>query len=443
MTAGGMIFESMTFDGMNADPQLAFVVGLAALACCVAWPAVELLRQSQAWRALRAMRAGPSARAPARLSAHTPAGDTADGTTPARFAHVDVLQPIRSGDPSLGEALASSLRTLAAHGARLHWLIDEDDRPAADAVQSALASVPTVAASVAVRVLPPCPHGLNPKLFKLDRALADCRGDIVLILDDDARLPAASLDALLASLVIDEAAAQQAPLPPIIATALPIYLQAPGFGSRLLARFVNDHAAITYLPPRLTRSPTINGMCWAMRRDALLAIGGFAPRLGHLTDDLAMARAVLAAGGRIEQRREPVWLRTVLPGVLAYVRQMHRWMLFGTLLVRSEPWPSRWRIVIGQGLASLLPALATLALVLAPNTATLSGWCVGALLHIVGRHELQRASASAVSRLQPITSLLVALSMPLHLLHALLVRRIRWRAHRYRVFDNDRFTELG
>ena len=415
----------------NASP--AALIALAATALCALWPLIELLRQAQAWRALRAMRA------PSRTQASTNAGTNA---TP-RFAHVDVLQPIRSGDPSLAEALASSLRTLAAHGARLHWLIDEDDPSAADAVRIALSAAQDIAPStVLVRAHPPCPIGLNPKLFKLDRALADCRGDVVLVLDDDARLPAASLDALLASLAIDDAAARHAPLSPVIATALPIYLPAPGLGSRLLARFVNDHAAVTYLPPRLHRSPTINGMCWAMRRDALLAIGGFAPRLGHLTDDLAMARAVLAAGGRIEQRREPVWLRTVLPGLAAYVRQMHRWMLFGTLLLRSEPWHSKLRIASGQGLPTAMPLVATLACLTAPNSLSLTAWSLGALLHVVGRHELQRASAGAVSRLQPLTSLLVAWLLPLHLLHALLVRRIRWRAHRYRVFDNDRFTEL-
>ncbi len=398
-------------------------LALIALTACLLWPVLELWRQLAAWRALRAMpRSTPPAHA-----------DDAQ-----RFAHVDALQPIRSGDPSLSEALGASLRTLGGRGARLHWLIDEDDTAAASAVRAALRMQPALAAQVAVSVHPPCPQGVNPKLFKLERALAQCRGDVVLVLDDDARLPAATLEALTMALGAEDGDNRA-----IIATALPIYLPARGAGARLLARFVNDSAAVTYLPPRLgDRTPTINGMCWAMRRDALRAIGGFAPRLRHLTDDLAMARAVLAAGGRIEQRSEPVWLRTDLPDVVAYVRQMHRWMLFALLLVRSEPWPSRLRIAFGQGLPTCAPWLSLLAFALLPTWPGAVALSAGLLLHVVGRRALQRACAGAAAAMQPLTSLLVALLLPLHLAHALVDRRIRWRTHRYRVHANDRFEDI-
>lgn len=385
---------------------------------CMAWPLVEAWRQSAARRALRAM-------------PQVPPGDDA----PGRFARVDVLQPIRSSDPTLGEALGASLRALGARGATLHWLIDEDDPTAAGTVRGVLAQQPDLAAHVQVSLHPPCPAGINPKLFKLDRALAACDGDTVLVLDDDARLPPATLDALLAALT---------PGPTLVAaTALPAYLPAPGSGSRLLARFVNDHAPITYLPPRLAGgSPTLNGMCWAMRRDALDAIGGFAPRLHHLTDDLAMAQAVLAADGRIDQRREPVWMRTALPDRAAYIAQMHRWMLFGLLLTRAQPWPARLRVLLGQGLPSLLPLAATLAWLAVPTWAGAAALACGALAHVLGRRALQRVCAGAAATLEPATSLLIALLLPLHLLHAALVPRIRWREHRYRVYANDRFEAL-
>jgi ceramide glucosyltransferase len=398
-----------------------------ALGACLLWPALELWRQRAAWRALRAM--------PRSRTISDAAGDdAADGRQ--RFADVDALQPIRGGDPSLADALGASLRALGGRGARLHWLIDEDDTTAADAVRTALRAQSALAAQVAVSVHPACPPGVNPKLFKLDRALAHARGDIVLVLDDDARLPAATLDALTMALGDDDGQ-------PTIATALPIYLPARGIGARLLARFVNDSAAVTYLPPRLDgRTPTINGMCWAMRRDALLAIGGFAPRLRHLTDDLAMARAVLAAGGRIEQRSEPVWLRTDLPDALAYARQMHRWMLFALLLVRSEPWRSRLRIALDQGLPTCAPWLSLLAFALMPTWPGGVALLAAVLLHIVGRRALQRACAGAAAAIQPLSSLLVALLLPLHLAHAAVDRRIRWRAHRYRVHANDRFEDI-
>jgi ceramide glucosyltransferase len=400
--------------------------GLIAL-----WAAWELLRQSAAWRALHAM---PRVADVAASAGHPIEEDA------TRFSGVDVLQPIRSGDPGLGEALSASLRALGSRGARLHWLIDEDDPAAASVVQNTLAAQARFAAHVVVSRHPPCPDGINPKLFKLDRALNDCAGTVVLVLDDDAHLPPASLDALLMSLQTQGEDASR-----VAATALPTYLPANGLGARLLARFVNDNAAMTYLPPRLSgRTPTLNGMCWAMRREQLLRIGGFAPQLRHLTDDLAMAQAVLAAGGRIEQRSEPVWMRTALPDFASYARQMHRWMLFAQLLLRSLPWSSRRRIAFGHGLPTLLPHIAILVLMLAPSWTGGALLALGAAAHVIGRARLHRAYAgSATAKAEPVLSLLVALLLPLHALHAALDRRIRWRTHRYRVYANDRFEERG
>lgn len=389
------------------------------------WPVLELLRQAAAWRALRAMPKFP-----------TDGGNENDDST-MRFDGIDVLQPIRSGDTTLAETLGASLRTLGACGATLHWLIDSDDHVAMDTVRSVLDAQPELRSRVEVSEHPPCPPAINPKLFKLDRALAHCTGEVVLVLDDDARMPTSTLDALLASLGDSRLGA------PVISTALPIYLPANGFAARLLARFVNDSAAVTYLPPRLRGdTPTINGMAWAMRRDALDTIDGFAPRLRHLTDDLAMAQAVLAGGGRIEQRHEPVWMRTALPDVRAYIRQMHRWMLFARLLLRTLPWPARLWIVFSQGLPTLLPLIALTLLLVSPSWPGAVAFVLGTMSQLFGRRALQRACAGDAARIEPLSSLLVALLLPLHLLHALLDTRIRWREHRYRVIANDRFEEL-
>lgn len=404
-----------------------------SLAPIALWPAWELWCQMRAWRALRAM---PSAPARVVSRAATDAGDR-DDTCARPFADVDVLQPIRSGDVGLGEALAASLRALGTRGARLHWSIDEDDIVAGNVVRSLLKKHASLAPQVAVSAHPPCPSGVNPKLFKLDRTLAHCTGDTVLILDDDAHLPPATLDTMLAALGADNEAS------PVVATALPAYLPAQGLGARLLARFVNDNAALTYLPPRLAGgAPTLNGMCWAMRRDALLRIGGFAPWLGHLTDDLAMAQAVLRAGGRIEQRSEPVWMRTALPDVAAYRRQMHRWMLFALLLLRSQSWPSRLRILFEHGLPMLLPLFALAAFAYAPSWLGAASLALGAAAHVLGRKRLQRACAgAATAKAEPLLSLVSALLLPVHALHALIDRRIQWRTHRYRVYANDRFVD--
>jgi ceramide glucosyltransferase len=46
------------------------------------------------------------------------------------------------------------------------------------------------------------------------------------------------------------------------------------------------------------------------------------------------------------------------------------------------------------------------------------------------------------SRHSPALSIASELLQPVHLIHAILVRSIRWRTRRYRVYDNDRFVSI-
>jgi ceramide glucosyltransferase len=401
---------------------------------CALWLLVEALRQTLAWWGLRLQQ-------DADADAHF--------ASDSRFDDIEVLQAVRSGDPQLAETLAAVLAELGGRGAHLHWLVDEDDGDAQTAVQQALQAQPQASAQVRLSLHPPCPARLNPKLFKLDRALGYCERDYVLVLDDDAMLPAASLQALR------ETVRGTGPISTLqAATALPVYrgvrwpawraeTSARGLGAALLARFVNDQAALTYLPGSGEQGGlSLNGMCWLMRRDALEALGGFAPQLGHLTDDLAMAQAIRAAGGRILQRHEPVWLSTSLDGLGAYRRQMQRWMLFAQLLLRTLRGRERIRVLVELGLPQLLPLLALIGLLGAPSWIA-AGLAVAAfVLHVVGRRALQQACTQAAPRAQPLLSLLSMLLLPLHALHAALDRRIVWRHHLYRVRASDNFEEI-
>jgi ceramide glucosyltransferase len=47
---------------------------------------------------------------------------------------------------------------------------------------------------------------------------------------------------------------------------------------------------------------------------------------------------------------------------------------------------------------------------------------------------------TGAARHRPMLSLASELLQPLHLLHAMLVKSIRWRTRHYRVYDNDRFV---
>lgn len=344
----------------------------------------------------------------------------------ARFAiaEVAVLQPILSGDPRLAGVLEDALRALP--DARFHWLVDADDAEARRIVEELRRRHP--GARACEHVNPPPPDGANPKTFKLDRALARLQEPVCLVLDDDARLSAPALSVLLAALDSSD-----------LATALPQHRDAERLPGRLLAQFVNDNAALTYLAPLAFAPPlSINGMCYAMRTARLREIGGFAPLLPALADDLALADRLRRHGGTIAQTAAAVEVQTSIVGLAHYVRQMHRWMLFATLLLRRQPPRWKFAILVLQGLPPALLWALLLAVALRPSGAAF-GLLALTLAARAGLLAAARRGACVAARPHPLLSLLSELLQPLHLLHATIVRTVRWRSRRYRVHDDGRF----
>ncbi|HYQ24688.1 glycosyltransferase family 21 protein [Stenotrophomonas sp.] len=339
---------------------------------------------------------------------------------------VAILQPILGGDPLLAQVLRHNLQALP--GAHFHWLLDEADgtgRAAADALCAAHPGH-----QITCLVYPGAPEGTNPKTFKLDAVLAQVREPMLLVLDDDARLSAAALAQL-----VDELETTGADL----VTALPCYRDDGAPGARLMAQFVNNNAVLTYLGLLPWLPPlSINGMCYALRSERLRALGGFSPLLRMLADDLALARALRRQGARLFQSTAPVEVQTHVPTLQRYRQQMHRWMLFAVLLLRDES--PRLRLLIGvlHGLPPLL-LWALLVLAVLPPIGLPAVAAVLVLLLRTGllRHLQHRATGEM--RHRALASLLAELLQPLHLLHALCLRRIRWRTRLYQVRANDDF----
>lgn len=278
---------------------------------------------------------------------------------------------------------------------------------------------------IEVRLCPPAPDGVNPKLAKLQPALEDCADDeVFLVLDDDTRLPRTSLGALLGGL--DRAT---------LATGLPAYLPGRTPWARLVEQFVDNNAALTYLP---MAPVTINGMCWAMRVVDLRAVGGFTPILRNLTDDLAVAGAVQRGGGTICQTASPQWITTTVDSPGHYVRLLHRWMLFADLLLRRQSLGTVAAISVLHGTH---PALLWTVLVGSararrpgPLVALLGGrWL---LLQVVHRRVYGRSLHA------PLPSLVSELVQPAHLGHGAVQRTIRWRTRTYRVRADDDFSPV-
>lgn len=373
-------------------------------------------RTGWAATAYLALLAGKTA-ATLRGAARAPAAHVPDR---AALAKVLVTQPVLSGDPGLAGALADNLRSLA--GARFCWLVDDDD-PVAQQVCDELAAGN---ADVTVVVCPPAPEGINPKLWKVQRAVAtEADETVLLVLDDDTRLPVASLGALLGGLERGT-----------VATGLPSYLPAEGVWARLVEQFVDNNAALTYLP---MQPVTLNGMTWAIRVGELRRLGGFVPVLHALTDDLAVAGMVIGSGGRIVQTASPQWIATTVPDAGHYVRIMHRWFLFATLLIQRQPVQVSAAVTVLHGTPPLLlwgvlagsvvrrtprPALLVLGL-RAATLATLQHRIHGRVLH------------------RPVLSVVAELAQPIHLGHAAVRRTIVWRTRTYRVVSDTEFHPVS
>lgn len=368
------------------------------------WLAILLFKAGFAWR---------------ELCRPQPDGDV-------RFDNVTLVQPILSGDPALESVLESNL--LSLDSAHFLWLTDNDDTQAAVVTARLQQRYPHHRIDVVSSSAPP--EGVNPKLYKLDRALARITTEHLLVLDDDAHLTALSLRQMLTA--VEENT---------LVTALPWYQSTGALPCQLLAQFVNDNSAMTYLP-LLPFSPplTLNGMCYAIPVATLKRTGGFTPLLRFLTDDLALASHLKRHQVRIIQSAASVCVQTSVAGPRAYFRQMHRWFLFATLLLREKSLPMNGVIFLLQGLHPLLLwGMILLALSGGPVP-----WSILVACTLVRQSVLSGLQKKVSHRIptRPVLSLVSELLQPLHLLYALLNRTIYWRSRRYRVLRNDRFTSL-
>jgi ceramide glucosyltransferase len=354
-----------------------------------------------------------------RPSAHT--------LPPDWMTEVSILQPILSGDPHLPQVLEDNLRAMSE--AQFFWLIDDDDGVAQTITQTLVHQYPMH--QIHIRCLPKAPEGTNPKSFKLQAVVAEVNTRVVLVLDDDARLTASALKELMSALAQGD-----------LATALPCYREANGLGGRLLAEFVNNNAAMTYLQLLpFARPISINGMCYALTTQRLKAIGGFSSILTHLTDDLAMARLLRQRQARLVQTIACVEVQTGIPDLNAYLRQMHRWFLFATLLLRTQSGQMKALIGLLQGLHPWLMWLLLVVAVGFPTAQTVLALFSVLLVRSVVLCGLQHRLTAKV-RHRPLLSVVSELLQPLHFLHANLQRTIRWRTRVYRVHDNDDFVSV-
>lgn len=331
---------------------------------------------------------------------------------------VTIVQPILGGDPNLEATLKEAVRALPE--ARFLWLVDDDDAVGAEVCERLVAEW----TNGRVRILRCGAHGQgeNPKAHKLALALPQIETAVFVVLDDDTRLTAAGLRALVAGLASGAA----------LATGLPRYHAAEGAWSGWLAEFVNSAAVLTYLPVLAFAEPvSIHGMCYAMRTEEARKLDVFQAIRRALTDDLALAVELRKRGLRIVQTVEPHDIATSVPTVLRLADILHRWFVFTRLLLEECP----WRMRAGIAVAYALPPLLLIALaVSAVQSVGAAGVLVVTLVvrDLALRAVKRRFLGGAVGH-RAVASVVLEVAQPVLLVWSWMRRTIRWRTRVIRV----------
>jgi ceramide glucosyltransferase len=337
---------------------------------------------------------------------------------------VSIIQPILSGDPTLSESLAATLRARSAYPREWLWLVDDDDAEGLRVCRALVAAHPARTIRL-LTVPPPLPQDRrNPKTLKLIAGAATARGTILCVLDDDTRLPDGGLEALLPAL----------DLPGIgLAYGLPYYVSFTDRWSALVAAFVNSHSLPTYIPPLALTAPfTINGMCYATRRETLAAVGGFAGLEGTLADDFAVAQRFRAAGYGLAQTPLRHAIGTRIAGPRHYAAIIARWFVFPRESILRHVAPRDHAIVGALVIAPTLLPLASLLLTLArPSRRAVALLAAGhAVAYAVFAHTDRTYLGGATPPRWHALVPLIQTILPVQVGAAfLLPQRIEWRGH--------------
>lgn len=351
---------------------------------------------------------------------------------------ITILQPILSGDPMLEKTLKANTANCCPHTI-FYWLVDDNDSEARRIVQELENDVAAPATGLRSQLIicPVAAGDHNPKIAKLSFALPLVETEIVAVLDDDTVVPSQTIEQVAHVLT-------QADL----ATALPFYDAQPGLASAMVASFVNNNSALTYLPLLVWTNPvSINGMFYASRTATLRSLGAWDRISRQLCDDYALAKLFRSEGMTICQMTAPVRVTTSVRSLSHYFALMHRWFVFANVLVKDQPWAMQLLLFALLGLMPLLFWLALLgsfggglATLLFLMLLLVRYWAATDLIARIHRSFKLSGNLPHLSWwLSPLSELL----QPIHWICSLLWPNIRWRRHLIKVTSDGRFRFLG
>lgn len=287
-----------------------------------------------------------------RAGGGTPPALPSEGA-PLSAATVLLLRPCAGAEPELDRTL-SSLPALGPHRLRVCFITAEAGDPAEPAIQRALSSLRAQGVAAEHRLGPPL--GPNRKLSQLVAGIAGAEEEVFLCVDSDVDLEGLPLDALVGPLQTGLAAVW----------APPVEVQQRSLGDRLSRAVLGG--SLHAFPLLCGIDPAgLVGKCFALRRDALGAIGGLAPLAHHLGEDMELSRRLRAAGFAVGPAG--ALCRSVVAGrsPSAVRQRLSRWILVirgqrpallpsYPLLLAASPLQVGLALVVGE------PGLALLAL---------------------------------------------------------------------------------
>jgi dolichol-phosphate mannosyltransferase len=221
-------------------------------------------------------------------------------------------------------------------------VVDADDR----------SSTATVASAGGARVVvaPPLPVGWIGKPWALQHGLEAASGRVLATLDADTR-PRPGLFAALAR-ELDDGADLVTAGTRFVCETVGERLLHPAMLATLVYRF--GPAGGEDVSSGRAHRALANGQCQAFRREEMLAAGGFARTPDRMTDDIALARSLAAAGWRIR----------FLDGANLISVRMHAsmrevWREWGRSLSMQDVTPRGWQaldlLVVWLAMALPLP----------------------------------------------------------------------------------------
>jgi len=320
---------------------------------------------------------------------------------------VTALLPVRNEAANVGECLDSLLRQQGPLSIRV---ADDGSRDGTSALVAAIAAREP---RVTLLTVPSPASGWSGKTNALSHAARGVADDWLLAVDADVRLgPAAVASALAAARVHG-----------LDALSLAARQRVETLGEALLTPLVfgmlDWRLGDWRVAARGDGAPVANGQFFLLRRAALEAAGGYAAIAGQTLDDVALARALGAAGRRCGFWRAGSALST---------------RMYDGFAASFRGWRRNLALIDG---ASALPVAAILGLALAPTVTAvaaglagetrwlLAAWCAG-----IAASSLARAgtgSPSAFGLLYPFDAVAFSFCLLAARIDRRFGRAVRWR----------------